>query len=75
MPGGIMPKDLIEELEELRLLLNSAQTERYSWFANNSEHGKDCGYAMKAKDIFENFHSDEIQEKIQYIQRVFYKEG
>ena len=75
MPGGIMPKDLIEELEELRLLLNVAQTERYSWFAVNAENGKDCGYAMKAKEIFENFHSDEIQKKIQYIQRVFYQEG
>ena len=70
-----MPKDLMEELEELRLMLNVAQTERYSYFAVNGTHGKDCAYAMKAKELFENFHSDEIQKKIQRIQEVFYEEG
>lgn len=70
-----MPKDLIEELEELRLMLNKAQTERYSYFAEHGQHGKDCAYAMKAKELFEAFSADEIKEKIEHIQRVFYKEG
>ena len=72
--GGNMPKDLIEELEELRLLLDKAQTERYCWFAENSEHGKNCGYAMKAREIFDNFHSDEIKGKLSHITKTFYKE-
>ena len=70
-----MPKHLIEELEELRLLLNVAQTERYSWFKSNSTHKENCSYTMKAKELFEAFSADDIQKKIQYIQRVFYQEG
>ena len=69
-----MPKNLIEELEELRLLLDKAQTERYKYFADNSEYGKDCGYAMKAKELFEAFHSDEIQKQLSHICDTFYKE-
>lgn len=69
-----MPKNLIEELEELRLLLDKAQTERYKFFADQSEHGKNCGYALKAKELFEAFHADEIQKQLSYISDTFYKE-
>jgi len=69
-----MPKNLIEELEELRLLLDKAQTERYRWFAENSEHGKDCGYAMKAKELFEAFYAEGIQKQLSHIYDTFYKE-
>lgn len=69
-----MPRNLIEELEELRLLLDKAQTERYKWFAEQSEHGKDCAYAMKAKELFEAFHADEIQKQLLHIRNTFYEE-
>lgn len=67
-----MPKNLIEQLEDLRLLLEKAQTERYSWFCLNSEYGKDCRYAMKAKELFEHFHADEIEKLIVQIHDTFY---
>ena len=74
MAGGNMPKNLIEELEELRLLLEKAQTERYVWFCTQSESGKDCAYAMNAKQLFEDEYSEEIESKISYIKNTFYKE-
>ena len=67
-----MPKDLIEELEELRLLLDGAQTERYSWFKSSSENKENCAYAIKAKELFETLYSDEIQKKIENICKVYY---
>lgn len=68
-----MPKDLIEQLEDLRLLLEKSQTERYSFFCQNSEHGRDCRYAMKAKELFENFHAEDIEKLIVQIHDTFYK--
>lgn len=70
--GGHMPKNLIEELEELRLLLDGAQTERYKWFIDNGQYGRDCGYAIKAKELFESLYSDEIQKKIEDICKAYY---
>lgn len=68
-----MPKELIEELEELRLMLEKAQTERYVWFLHNSEAKEKCGYAMKAKELFEHFHSEDIEKKITDICDSFYR--
>ena len=68
-----MPKDLIEQLEDLRLLLEKAQTERYNFFCENSEYGKDCRYAMKAKDLFEQFHAEDIEKLIVQINDTFYE--
>lgn len=65
-------KDLIEELEELRLMLDKANTERYTWFKNNSENGADCKYARMAADIFERDHTEAIQKKLAYILSTFY---
>lgn len=67
-----MPKDLVEELDELRLMLEKANTERWVWLKHNSEHGENCGYAMKAKEIFENFHAEEIQNKLESIVKIYY---
>lgn len=25
---------------------------RYAWFRDHSEHGKDCGYALRCRDLF-----------------------
>lgn len=69
-----MPKNLIEELEELRLLLDKSQTERYVWFSKNSEHKENCAYAMKAKELFEVLYADGIQKQLSHIYDTFYKE-
>lgn len=67
-----MPKDLIEKLEELRLLLDKSQTERYVWFKTSSENKENCAYAIKAKELFEAFHADDIQKTIEYICKAYY---
>lgn len=66
-------KDIIEELEDLRLILEKAQTERWVWFASNSENGKDCKYARVAAQIFFQEYDQKIKDKIKYLYDKYYK--
>lgn len=58
---------LMMKLEELRARLNGPQKnggmlERYCFFCEHSEHGPSCGYALKAKDLWEKMDYEEVRK-------------
>lgn len=45
--------DFLELLEELRILINSTEVERYNYFISHSPEGRQCGYALKSLQVFQ----------------------
>jgi len=66
-----LKKDLLEELVSLQELLNHSVINRYKDICDNSEHKGNCGFAAKAKELFEKIQERPITEKIEYIYKNF----
>lgn len=64
-------KELLQELVELQELLNSSYVNRYQELCENSQHGTDCGYAIKAKELFMKLQERPITKKIKFIYENF----
>ena len=64
----------IKELAELLDLLNKSYVNRYVDLVENSQWGPDCGYAVKAKNLFLAFQEAGISEKITELYEIYIKE-
>jgi hypothetical protein len=62
--------DLLEALCSLAKILNSSLApnhpssllDKYNYFINNSTHGRDCQYAIKAKEMFLKYDYEEVKK-------------
>jgi hypothetical protein len=70
----LLKKELLTELVSLAELIDRSYVESYNRIKENSEHGTNCGYAVKAKDLFIRLQSKPIEEKIKYIYETFVQE-
>jgi hypothetical protein len=71
--GWLLRKDFLEELVTLRELLNRSYVNRYKELMEQSEHGSNCGYAAKAKDMFMKFKERDIAAKIKSLYETYIK--
>ena len=70
----LLRKDLLEQLVALQELLNRSYVHKYKGLAENSEHGTNCGYAVKAKELFLKLQEKPIAEKIKHIYTTYIEE-
>ena len=73
-----MKDDLLIQLHILSTRISShggvigeSMVERYKYFVEHSEHGKDCAYARKCRDLFEKFDYSDILEEFKKTLRLF----
>lgn len=66
--------DLLWELEEVLLLRSgSSLVEKYHYFNTNSEHGRDCSYAKRAKGLFYKNQFEKVRAKVLEINQLLAK--
>ena len=70
----LLKKELLSELIALAELIDRSYVDSYNRIKENSDHGKNCGYAVKAKDLFLRLQEKPVSEKIKYIYETFIKE-
>ncbi len=46
---------------------DNSMLERYQWFAENGEDGKDCKYAKLSKEFFEKDHARAVAQNISWL--------
>lgn len=63
----LLRKEYLEELVELAQLIDRSYVDNYHAIKEQSEHGKDCGYAIKAKELYLAFHERDVGAKIKKI--------
>lgn len=63
----LLNKKTLEELIALAELIDKSYVDSYCRIKENSEYGKECGYALKAKDLFMKFQEKGISDKIKKI--------
>jgi len=67
--------DLLIELFNLAARINShggvlpgeSMVERYKYFVEHSEYGKDCSFARKCKDLFLTYDYDDIVKQLKVV--------
>ncbi len=65
-----MDNDLLLSLFALQERINShggvlkgeSMIERYHWYVNHSDKGRDCAYARKCRDLFNTYDYDTIRQ-------------
>jgi hypothetical protein len=70
-PDPVSDGDLIIELWNLCERIRNhggkpdldSMAERYKYFVENSEHGKDCSYARKCRDLFERHDYEDVKKQ------------
>jgi len=70
----LLNKDMLKELIALAELIDRSYVDSYCRIKENSEHGSNCGYAIKARDLFDRLQSQAIEKKIKYIYDIFLKD-
>jgi hypothetical protein len=70
----LLKKDLLKEMVALAEQIDNSYVDSYNRIKGNSEHGTNCGYAVKAKDLFIRLQEKPIAEKIKYIYETFIEE-
>jgi hypothetical protein len=70
----LLNKELLNELVEVAELIDKSYVDSYNRIKENSEHGTNCGYAVKAKDLFIRLQERPISNKIKYIYETFIQE-
>lgn len=70
----LLNKELLNELVAMAELIDKSYVDSYNRIKENSEHGENCGYAMKAKDLFIRLQERPISNKIKYIYETFIQE-
>lgn len=67
----LLNKEFLQSLIALAELIDRSYVDSYCKIKENSELKGDCGYAIKAKDLFERLQSKPIEKKIEYIYKTF----
>jgi len=70
----VLRKDFLTELVALSELIDKSYVDSYNRIKENSEHGENCGYAAKAKELYLKLQDKPIAEKIKYIYKTFIEE-
>ena len=70
----LLRKDFLKEMVAVAELIDKSYVDSYNRIKENSEHGTNCGYAVKAKDLFLRLQEKPIAEKIEYIYKTFIEE-
>ena len=70
----LLKKELLSELVTLAEQIDKSYVDSYNRIKETSEHGANCGYAAKAKDLFLRLQEAPISEKIKYIYQTFIEE-
>ncbi len=70
----LLNKELLNELVAMAELIDKSYVDSYNRIKENSEHGENCGYAMKAKDLFIRLQERPISQKIEQIYKTFIEE-
>jgi hypothetical protein len=70
----LLNKPMLEELINLADLIDKSYVDSYMRIKENSEYGKDCGYARKALDLYDRLQSKSIGNKIKFIYETYIKE-
>ena len=63
----LLKKELLSELVTLAEQIDRSYVDSYNRIKENSEHGANCGYAAKAKQLFEKFQSQVIISQLQKV--------
>jgi len=71
----LLRKEYLEELVELAQQIDRSYVDSYHSIKEQSEHGKDCGYAIKAKELFYALGEKDVTKKIKDIYETFIKNG
>ena len=67
----LLNKELLQELVSLAEQIDHSYVDSYKRISDNSEHGTNCGYAAKAKDLFVKLQERPISEKIAHIFKTY----
>ena len=70
----VLNKEFLSQLVELAQKIDDSYVSTYCRISESSQHGKNCGYAVKAKDLFVRLQEAPIREKITYIYKTFIEE-
>jgi hypothetical protein len=70
----LLKTDLLKELVELAEQIDATYIESYCRIKENSEHGSNCGYAARAKDLFLKMHEPEMRKLITHIYKTYIEE-
>ena len=63
----LLRKDLLQDLVDLKELLDKSYVHKYTELVEKIEQGEDCGFAKKAQDLFYTFQEKNISDKIKQI--------
>lgn len=67
-------KEFLEELVAVADLIDKSYVDSYIGIKERSEHGKNCGYAVKAKELFMALGEKPLSAKITHIYKTFLEE-
>jgi len=67
----LLNRELLEELVQLAEDIDKSYVDSYHRIKENSEHGSNCGYALKAKELFLQLQDKGIREKLEHIYQTF----
>jgi len=70
----LLKREFLEELVALAEMIDKSYVDSYCRIVENSEFGKNCGYAAKAKDLFMKLSERPVSAKIKYIYETFLAE-
>jgi len=67
----LLKKETLVELVDLAEKIDNGFVDNYCRIKEQSEHGSNCGYAVKAKELFLKLAEQGISSKIKYIYETF----
>ncbi|RLF67877.1 MAG: hypothetical protein DRN26_01080 [Thermoplasmata archaeon] len=67
----LLRKEFLQELVALAELIDRSYVDSYCRISSNSSHGTNCGYAVKAKELFLKLQEKDISKKIEDIYHTF----
>lgn len=70
----LLRKDFLEELIALAELIDRSYVDAYQRISDNGEKGTNCGYAVKAKELFMKLSEHNISTKITDIYKNYIEE-
>lgn len=70
----ILNKDYLQGLIALAELIDRSYVDSYCKIKENSEYGSQCGYAIKARDLFVRLQEKAISKQIEYLYKNFIEE-